>query len=199
MATDIGSTIKALGANCSDNELRALHRACAWNVPDFDDVQAALALGQPSVLGVLLSQSKLPAAARPELATRTLLWVSKSPLDYARPDKMAEVLLSSGAEVNGRNLEGRTALENFSRQLGQIEAEEDHAALSAPGAKSSGGGAKLRRLWDTIATAGGDVSVAHASRMSAYHDKTRMLVNLQKRRESEPAPALEHKIAARMR
>jgi hypothetical protein len=182
MPTAIRDTINALTSCCTDDDLRALNRACAWNVPDLDDLQAALKFGQPSVLGKVLSQSKLSAAERPALASQALLSLCSDPLSCPRPDRMAEVLLGAGADANAKTPQGICVLGQFAQQLGRIEAEEDHNALQPHHATTSGAGAKLRRLWDVVVAAGSPPAAAHDLRMSSYHDKTNMLTALQKRR-----------------
>lgn len=187
MATQIQETIDQMGQECSDDQLRALHRACAWNVPDMEDMKAALKLGQPSVLKQVLHHSKLSAADRPALAYSTLMAMCVSPLDYPRPDRMAEVLMASGAS-EGMGSNKASPLEHFAKQLGRIEAEEDHNALINH-APHTGAGAKLRRLWDVVASSGAQTSLAHEIRMSAYHDKSTLLGQMQKRKDSQLAAA----------
>lgn len=185
MATAIQDTIKALTSCCTDDDLRALNRACAWNVPDLDDLHAALKFGQPSVLGKVLLESKLTAASRPALASQGLLSLCEDPLSYARPDRLAEVLISAGADPTVKTPQGICVLGRFAQQLGRIEAEEDHNALqTTQHVSSSGGGAKLRRLWDAVVAAGSESIHAHELRMSSYHAKTEVLSSLQRRRDS---------------
>lgn len=188
MATQIQDTIDQMEQECSDDQLRALHRACAWNVPDIQDMHAALKFGQPTVLKQVLHHSKLSAAERPALAYETLIAMCASPLDYARPDRMAEVLVASGANEVMASHTKTSPLQHFAQQLGRIEAEEDHNALINH-AHNTGAGAKLRRLWDVLVSSGAQTTAAHDIRMSAYHDKSTLLTQMQKRKDNQLAEA----------
>lgn len=167
MATNLSALLRTPSLDAQDPEfLRRLTQAVGFQVPDRDDLKAALPHGAGAVR-VLLAAPKLNDALRRDLASEGLLEWSKNVLTYRDGLNVAQALVSAGADVNVAEA-GRTPICAFAEQLGRVEAQEDALRKTKPATLETGGTKALRAAWALLEANGANTRVAQGLRQSAY-------------------------------
>lgn len=168
MATSLSTLLKDPTFDAqSQDSLRRLTQATGFQVPDREDIHAALAHGAGPVR-LLLAAPKLNEAQRRDLASEGLLEWSKKVLDNRDSLNMAQALVSAGADVNVSTPSGRTPVAMFAEQLGRIEAEEAALKKANSAALETGGVKTLRAAWGLLEANGATLTKAKELRESAY-------------------------------
>lgn len=187
MATSLSTLLKDPTFDAqSQDSLRRLTQATGFQVPDREDIHAALAHGAGPVR-LILAASKLNEAQRRDLASEGLLEWSRQVLDHRDTINIAQALVSAGADVNISTPSGRTPVALFAEQLGRIEAEEAALKKTNPSALETGGVKTLRAAWGLLEANGATLTKATELRTSAY-DLRQSTLHLAQWRNGRAAP-----------